>query len=40
MGSMLDICKAEQLVSKQFEALSLINLCTDILYLIQLMKQI
>ena len=30
IGSMLDMCKAEQLVSKQFEAPYVINLFTDI----------
>ena len=30
MGSMLDMCKAEQLVSNQFEAPYVINLFTDI----------
>ena len=30
IGSMLDMCKAEQLVSKQFEAPYVINLFTGI----------
>ena len=40
MGSMLDMCKAEQLASKQFEAPYFINLVTDIPWLIQLLMQI
>ena len=40
IGSMLDMCKAEQLVSKQFEAPYFINLFTDIPWLIQLLMQI
>ena len=40
IGSMLDMCKAEQLVSNQFEAPYVINLFTDIPWLIQLLMQI